>query len=527
MTRPNKGTASELAATTGANASASPPKRGPRPRRAVLFRLAAVVLGLLPLVVLEIVLRSGGWGDDSVPDDPFVSFRARRPLFALTEDGERYEIPRSRQAYFRPQSFTAVKPPGGYRIFCLGGSTVQGRPYAVETSFTTWLALGLQAAAPDTKWEVVNCGGISYASYRLAVILEELLDYEPDLFIIYTGHNEFLEDRTYRHVRDLPAPVCGAIELASRLRLYGAGRAVWLSVTRDERKGGGGHRRAALPGEVDALLDYRRGLDDYHRDDAWRAGVIRHFRLSLDRMVRLAGQAQIPVLLVSPVSNLKDCPPFKSEHRAGLDRADRERFARLSAEAADVPWAEPHRKLALLEQAIAIDGRHAAVLYRAAMCCAAMQRWPEAVTAFRRAKEEDICPLRMLEPMHGAIFDVARNTDTPVVDARRLIEERSPHGVPGEEWLMDHVHPTIPGHQVIAEALMRHLVDRGVVHPRPGWEAERDERFREHLAGLGDAYFPQGQLRLESLLEWAHGRGPRAREEKRVRVGTRPDVPPP
>ena len=391
----------------------------------------------------------------------------------------------------------------------------------------TQCATGLRAAAPDTEWEVVNCGGISYASYRLAVILEELLRYEPDLLIIYSGHNEFLEERTYRHVRDLPAVVCRTIEWASRLRLYTAGRAVWLRLTREGRAGRGGQRGTALRGEVDALLDYQRGLDDYHRDDAWRAGVIRHFRLSLDRMVKLARRAGVPVLLVNPVSNLKDCPPFKSEHRTGLSAAEKGRFAALSAEAADVPWGESHRRLGLLDEAIAIDGRHAGVLYRAGMCFAAMQRWPEAIAAFRRAKEEDICPLRMLEPMHEAVFDIAARTDTPVVDARRLIEERSPHGLPGKEWLMDHVHPTIPGHQAIADALLRHLIDRGVVHPRPGWETEREKRFREHLAGLGDAYFPQGQLRLESLMEWAHGRGPRPREEKRARAGAGSGVPPP
>ena len=45
---------------------------------------------------------------------------------------------------------------------------------------------------------MINAGGISYASYRVAVVIKELARYEPDLFIIYTGHNEFLEERTYR-----------------------------------------------------------------------------------------------------------------------------------------------------------------------------------------------------------------------------------------------------------------------------------------------------------------------------------------
>ena len=35
-------------------------------------------------------------------------------------------------------------------------------------------------------------GGVSYASYRVAALMEELVRYEPDLFVIYSGHNEFL-----------------------------------------------------------------------------------------------------------------------------------------------------------------------------------------------------------------------------------------------------------------------------------------------------------------------------------------------
>ena len=80
-----------------------------------------------------------------------------------------------------------------------------GRPYTVETAFSSWLQLFLQYADPSKKWEVVNCGGVSYASYRLVPILEEVLEnYTPDLVILYTGQNEFLEDRTYAHLKNLP-----------------------------------------------------------------------------------------------------------------------------------------------------------------------------------------------------------------------------------------------------------------------------------------------------------------------------------
>ena len=160
----------------------------------------------MPLLLAEVLCILCDWGRPEELGDPFVGFRGSRPLFVRRDDQDRYVLDPDRETFFRPESFAAHKGAREFRIFCLGGSTVQGRPYAIETSFTTWLELSLQAAAPDRQWEVVNCGGVSYASYRLAPILSEILNYQPDLIIVYTGHNEFLEERTYGAIKARPAP---------------------------------------------------------------------------------------------------------------------------------------------------------------------------------------------------------------------------------------------------------------------------------------------------------------------------------
>ena len=166
-----------------------------------LLRGITIALALVPFALIEIAVRL------LVPvstADPLVDLQQLRPLFVLDQSARRWTIPPSRGNFFRPDSFLADKPPGARRIFVLGGSTVQGRPYAIETAFSTWLELSLQAAAPERRWDVVNCGGVSYASYRLLPILQEVLAYEPDLIVLYCGHNEFLEERTYASFRSRP-----------------------------------------------------------------------------------------------------------------------------------------------------------------------------------------------------------------------------------------------------------------------------------------------------------------------------------
>ena len=472
--------------------------------RRVIFHLAAVVVVISPLVLGELMLRLCVRPPSISPDDPYVSFNGLRPLFVLDSTGTNFETAEERLTYFCPQSFAAAKGPQTFRVFCLGGSTVQGRPYSVETSFTTWLKLNLRAALPGTDFEVVNCGGISYASYRLVPIMRELLEYEPDLFIIYTGHNEFLEDRTYQRLKRVPRALIVVHRTMLNLRSYSLANE-FISTRRSRRKG---TPKTILPGEVKAKLDLNDGLESYHRDEVWRQGTIEHFGRNLQTMVRMSRGAGVPVILVNPVSNLKDSPPFKSEFSSGLSASEIERITELSEQAGKLDWDDAYDKIRLLKQAAEIDSRHAGLLYLIGKCYEHIGRSAEAKNWFVLAKEEDICPLRILEPMHQAILDVAKQHRVPFVDVKALIAERTEDGVPGSEWLLDHVHPNVPGHQLIADLLYEAMENMKLVRTPIGWREARDELWRRHLSSLNKAYYAHGIEGLERLNKWSRRRAP-------------------
>ena len=477
-------------------------------RRAILIRFAAIACGLAPFLLAELFFTWVGWGrpDDHV--DPFVGFRNTRPLFVLNEAGTDYEIPKGRQLCFRPESFSAKKSTDDFRIFCLGGSTVQGRPYAIETSFTTWLELSLQSADPPRQWEVVNCGGISYASYRLAPILEEILDYEPDLVILYTGHNEFLEDRTYRHIKQRSEITNKALETASRLRTFNVVRAAILDedpAVQDPA--------IELPEEVEARLDYRGGLDKYVRDPVWHAGVVEHFRLNLRRMIAICERTGVLVWIVDPVSNLRSCPPFKASHREDLDDVAFQRWHELRTGAAEHYRDNMPLALDMLKQAAAIDDQHAGLWYDLGKSYEAIGQYDLAATAYRQSRDLDLCPLRMVEPLYAALVDVAESTGTPVIPVRQLFEARCEHGIPGGFLLVDHVHPSITGHQMIAELLMDQMASEAILVPQSDWQTDRDARYQTHMESLDDKYYIEGQRRLRGLQSWAQGRATQVRGE--------------
>ncbi|NIP94106.1 MAG: SGNH/GDSL hydrolase family protein, partial [Akkermansiaceae bacterium] len=186
-------------------------------RKKLLF--SAITIPVV-LVILELALALFGVQPVLYEKDPYVGF-APVPLFVEEEGGGggvQCVTAQNKLRLFNAQTFPREKPNGSRRIFSVGGSTTHGRPYDDTTSFSGWLREYLKATSGERRWEVINAGGVSYASYRVALLMEELIQYEPDLFIIYSGHNEFLEERTYGDIRNTPASVLRASSWAARSR---------------------------------------------------------------------------------------------------------------------------------------------------------------------------------------------------------------------------------------------------------------------------------------------------------------------
>ena len=469
-------------------------------RRRWLFRCGAVLAGLSLFVVIEIACRLTGIGKPRELDDPFVGFSEQQPLFELNESGDRYEIPKARRKFFNEDSFAVSKPPGTFRIFCLGGSTVQGRPFQKETSFTTFLELGLNATDSSRDWEVINCGGISYASYRLAPILEECLDYEPDLIILCTGHNEFLEERSYGHLRNVAPLAAAPMKAAFQLHSFHAARNLFVSEADDPAQ-----RRSHLGPDVQARLDFRNGLDAYERDDGWRAGVIRHFEFNVNRLLQTAKRAGVPMLVVLPPSNLADTPPFKSLPRSGMTESKLAEHSSLLEKARRLQKTDRYGAVAALESSLKIDDRQAAVHYQLGRLLESLGETSRARESFVLARNHDICPLRILSPMEESLKAAADRWQVPLLDAHKLFEKKTDEVILGSAWLVDHVHPSVDGHQQIALALIEKLARENLARLNGNWRTEASAAMRIHVDAIPDVYFLKGEQRLQNLRAWTRG----------------------
>jgi hypothetical protein len=142
-----------------------------------------------------------------------------------------------------------------------------------------------------------------------------------------------------------------------------------------------------------------------------------------------------------------------------------------------------------------------------------MGQFREAKAEYIRAKDEDICPLRMLDRMHEITVRVARQTGTPLLDVRRIFEERSENGIPGDDLLIDHVHPRIDGHQLIAQKLLDEMVRQELLALAPGWQDRQKALYAERWKTLAPNYFPESVERLRGLRRWSQGRSFRLQPE--------------
>jgi len=466
----------------------------------LLFGLIAAVAFLL---IAEGLLALAGFKPFRFEKDPYVGFSSRIPLFVEDPDAPGMLVTaKNKRLIFNVQRFPAHKPKNTYRIFCMGGSTTYGHPYADPTSFAGWLRTMLPKADPQRNWEVINCGGISYASYREALLMEELVQYEPDLFIILTGHNEFLEQRTYGGIIRMPAVLRGAGAVLGKTRLYAAMKAGIDSLNSTKSASA---KTNVLAAEVDPILDRTIGPQAYQRDDAWQNQIKAHFRYNLARMADIARSAGAGTVFVTPASNLRSCSPFKSEHRPGMAPNEIEQWEQRARNImgfqANGQWADA---LGEIEAAAKLDDRHAELHYAKAQALWNLGRFDESKSAFLRAMDEDICPLRALTSMVEAVRGVAMQRHAPMVDFVKLMQEKAEHGIPGEDWFLDHVHPTIEGNRVLALAVLDSLSQQRIVQPASTWnEAAKLEVERSVESQITAKEHTTALCNLAKVLAWA------------------------
>ena len=389
----------------------------------------------------------------------------------------------------RPQAvrLPEKKAPGTYRVFVLGSSAAMGDPEA-SFSLSRMLETMLRTAFPAQPFEVVNAAVTAINSHVVRGIAEDCARLEPDLFIVYEGHNEVI------------GPFGPAGVFAPFLRSEQVIRAAaWLKTTRTGQLLGSLHGRGAPAewGGMEMFLKQQIAAND-PRLDAVRA----HFRANLLAIAGAGRRAGATTLLCTVLTNQRDFAPFLSQHRPGLTPAELAAWdAGLAAavkaqQAGDLPAAE-----AAYRAAYAIDDRHAEFDFRFGRFALQLGRDLDARDLLQRAHDLDTLRFRTDSKLNQIVRDLGTSGSPAleVVDLAAALAAQSAHGIVGDELVYEHVHLTLRGTYDAARELFPHVVTdlmrRGLVTgPPPALLDYNEARLR-----LGYNIYEQAMIAHELL----------------------------
>ena len=364
------------------------PEEGPR-----LSPLKAVVYSLLPTLVLLGALEGGArlleWVRPPLPADYGMGFDDDSRVFMPAGVVRPVMTTRpQKEISFVSQSFPTPKPANTYRIFFLGESNVNYLQWNIED-----LADRLTAADPKgRRFEIINMGGLAYGSYRLLRVAREIMNYEPDMVLIYIGHNEFEE----LEQQELAAPQRAAVQR----QVY---RSAFMRLLRDTaanaRIAWMRHRLADanLPPEVNYMATFGR---DFSPDEIARR--MDEYRGNMGAILALCGERHVPAVIGVMATNLWK-PDLLDRYKDA-----KEEIARLYREG------DYQGGMALARKMLSTTSRHQAS-----------------------------------DTENGIIRDLAKEHGAALVDIEAAIAKAEPHGVTGETLFSDRCHVTDAGRAIL------------------------------------------------------------------------------
>jgi hypothetical protein len=108
---------------------------------------------------------------------------------------------------FRGEEITRKKPENTYRIFIVGGSTTFGTGNTDATTISSYLQNLVDKNNFGKKIQVINAGiPAAFSFTEIHLIKNKLIDYEPDLIIVFDGWNDITTPYEYHDDFVRPKP---------------------------------------------------------------------------------------------------------------------------------------------------------------------------------------------------------------------------------------------------------------------------------------------------------------------------------
>ncbi len=414
-------------------------------KKEFFFSVIPTLLILAAVVALEVILRY------TMPsfDNPFVS--------EVTIAGEEwYKVNRRYLSKYFPEERTAIIPemrpvlfrknkgPNVVRVFCLGESSMFGTPYEMTANIPAVVRKQLRHLYPEKDIEVINLGASAINSNVVLAIAERLPQYDPDLILIYLGHNEFYG----------PDGVG-----ASFLQRTFPSSIPWVYELRDIRIFQVLQRFVQMFGTSDAN-DHRNLMETVSQNtriplaSPQAERIFRLFRDNLTKIIGLFQEEHVPVIVSDVTSNL-NFPPFVSDTLSTI--ANWSPFC-TSIQAS---YANRNYKTVLdtLLPLLRLDSTNAFIQFWLGKTYEAIEKPGMAFPHLLAARDNDLLKFRAPLEIDRIIQQVTAKAGVPFISSDSLFSALSPGGIADTNLFWEHLHPNARGYYDIASLFVSKIQD--------------------------------------------------------------------
>jgi tetratricopeptide (TPR) repeat protein len=465
-----------------------------------LFTVVALCIPVLFFVLLEAGLRLAGYGHSYplfIPVAGAPGFLQANPDSVKRFVVDEFATPEVR---IHPTRFPAQKAPGTVRIVVQGGSTAAGFPYGYGASLAGMLQQRLQATWPDVNFEIITTAMPAVNSYTLLDFADEIILRQPDAVLIYAGHNEYLGILGVGSALSAgrSRPVILALLALRESRLLQLLMHTYQVAT------------SRQPVDVEAITNssgtlMRRIVGKRHipLDSALYHEGEQQFRSNLASLLARYQDAGIPVFIGTLASNENGMAPFISELAADTDAAVWQ--AKYTAGSKALQQGDLATAEEALTEVLSLDDTAASGYFALGQLLENRGQYSPAREAYLAAKDRDQLRFRAPEAFNTVIRELAADYGAQVVEVQARLLEAAAHGIIGNDLMLEHLHPNLPGYFLLADVYFEALREHGLIDAReqvvdrelawkeiPITDVDRLNGHYQILHLKGDWPFPEG-----------------------------------
>ncbi len=383
-----------------------------------------------------------------------TGFGSDYPLFIKSEQFNNYSQPNPDiiQRYFAnsdaapdvspdTEFFKSNKLNGTFRIVVQGGSTAAGFPYGRWGSIKGMLDQRFKRLYPNTRIEIINTSMSAVNSYTLLDFSDEIIQLQPDLILIYAGHNEYLGIMGVGSAYASQGGRAATLMFLKfrNLRLYQLIEMMFYSKQKSSHRN---LKNKTLMAQIakEKTIPYQSEL--------YQAGI-EQFSGNLSMLLKKYQQHNIPVMISTLISNEKDQPPFSSIGKINWDSFNKQLI--------NTPLTT---QLEQLKQQFSLS-KSAEDAYKIAQLLVSIGNTVEARGYYKKSLDLDQLRFRAPTAFNKIIREKAKQYHSIVVDAESYFVANSSFNIPGSDLVLEHLHPNTTGYFYLAKAFSDAIIANG------------------------------------------------------------------